>query len=647
MRLIPERAPLGVGTQLTYIPALDGIRAIAILAVMANHGGLPWSTGGLLGVNAFFVLSGFLITQLLLKEWTQSEAIRLLAFWGRRARRLLPALFLLLLGIGIYAVFFAPNGTRPSLLGDGLSTLFYVNNWHQIAGGQSYFVRVSALSPLLHTWTLAIEEQFYLIWPIVVFGVLRLWRSTRGLLLVAVTGALVSAAEMAYLYHPGLDPSRIYFGTDTRAQDVLVGAALGIMLFGRTPLVKRSSRTALGALVAVAGVVFIAVWAQTNGTGAFSYHGGFLLADLMVAVVISGAVLAPRDLPARALSFGPLRFIGLISYGLYLWHWPIFLVVNHNRTGLTGGGLFAIRFVATVVVAGLSWYLVEIPIRQMKFRTWRSWTLIPAGVLVVTGVLIATTGMSDAGPTQNSTAVQRQAYFVTSFPKAGASKRVLFVGDSLALYVGYGLAPYASRYGITIGGRSMSGCGLATVVPYNMHGTTTYPLAPCAQWPTLWQSDVDQLHPDLVVVVVGWWEAMGRMYEGTWQHLGQPTFDAYEQGQVERAVSVLTSNGARVALMTAPYFHTGEQLDGRSWPEDQPSRVRVLNGIIQAVADRHRSSVTVVPLNRYLDPRGHFTWTIDGQVMRLGDGVHTTPAAGAYLAPKILPQLAAFARARG
>jgi len=640
-----ERPPLGVGTQLTYMPALDGIRAVSILGIMFNHGGFAWAAGGIISVNVFFVLSGFLITLLLMKEWTRSGTIRLRAFWARRARRLLPALFVLLGAIGLYALLFAPSGTQSSLLGDGLSTLFYFSNWHQIITGQSYFVQVSELSPLLHTWTLAIEEQFYIVWPLVVLGVLKLSRSPRVLLVVTVLGVLASATEMALLFHPGMDPSRLYYGTDTRAQDILVGAACGILLTGRGAATGGRARVGFSSMAVIAAAVFAWEWSKINGSTSLPYRGGFLLADLMIALVIVGVTLAPNGIPSRILSVRPLTFIGRISYGLYLWHWPVFLVLNHARTGLEDYRLFALRFVATFVIAVLSWYLVETPIRQMTFGTWRSWAWVPVGVVAVVAVLVVTTIAAQPGPGPNSTVAQREAFYAFTFPKQPNRLRVLFVGDSLSLYVGYGMAPYEARYGITIGGRSMSGCGLATPQPYNLHGTPTNSLAPCSTWPTLWQNDVDTLHPQVVALIIGWWDCMDRFYQGRWQHLGQPSFDAYETAQLEKAVSVLSSEGARVALMTSPYFDTGEQLDGQPWDEDMPARVNVLNRLIEQVASQHPGVVSVVPLNKYLDPDGHFTWTIDGKVMRLGDGVHTTPAAGPYLAPRILPQLAALGRA--
>jgi hypothetical protein len=178
--------------------------------------------------------------------------------------------------------------------------------------------------------------------------------------------------------------------------------------------------------------------------------------------------------------------------------------------------------------------------------------------------------------------------------------------------------------------------------PYDLHGTPTYPLSPCAQWPEIWGKDVAKLHPQVVFLVVGWWETMDRFYQGRWQHLGEPSFNAYERSRLAEAVSVLGADGAQVAIATAPYFDSGEQPDGKPWDEDAPARVNLLNSMISAVAAQHPQNVSVVKLHQYLDPDGHYTYRINGQAVRFPDGVHTTEAAGTYLAPKILPQLAAL-----
>jgi len=645
------RGPSGVGTQLSYMPALDGIRAVSILGIMANHGGFVWADGGVISVNVFFVLSGFLITLLLMKEWVRSGTIRLRAFWARRARRLLPALFVLLGGIGLYLLWFAPDGTQTSVRGDGLATLFYVANWHEILTDQSYFNQISAASPLLHTWTLAIEEQFYVVWPIVVIAILKLTRSTRVLFAVAVLGVLASATEMALLFHlhPMSDPSRLYYGTDTRAQDILTGAALGILLFKRPAATSARGRLGFSAVAVAGAAIFVLEWARINASADLTYRGGFLLADVMVALVILGVTMAPQGLPARLLSLRPLTFTGQISYGLYLWHWPIFLVLNHARTGLEDWPLFLVRVAVTYGVAVLSWFLVETPVRQKTFGNWKSWAWVPVGAAAVAATLFVTTSVSAAASPNvltdpKAVYAQLATYENGTFPAGGHQTRVLVVGDSLSLTVGFWLTPYASRYGVVLRGRPLDGCGLATTVPYNFHGTLSYPLAPCANWPTLWGTDVTQLKPQVVVLIVGFWEAMDRLYQGRYQHLGQPSFDAYERANLERAVSVLGAGGAHVVLMTSPYYDSGEQLDGQPWDEDDPARVDILNAMIESVAAEHPGQVSVIPLNRYLDPDGHYTASIDGQVMRFADGVHTTQEAGTYLAPKILPQLAEAGR---
>ena len=330
----------GGWSQLRYMPALDGVRALSILGIMANHGGFAWANGGVISVNVFFVLSGFLITLLLMREWARSGTLWLRAFWARRARRLLPALFVLLGAIGLYIIYFAPDGTQSALRGDGLGALFYFSNWHQIFTGQSYVAQVSAQSPLLHTWTLSIEEQFYVLWPIIAIIVLKLFRSPRALLIVAVAGVVGSATEMALLFHPHIDPSRLYYGTDTRAQDILTGAAFGILLYKRPAAQSVRARIACSSMVVAAVAVFAFEWSKVDFTSDLLYRGGFLLADVMVALVICGVTLAPSGLPARLLSFGPLTFVGRISYGLYLWHWPVFLVLDQARTGLEGWTLF-------------------------------------------------------------------------------------------------------------------------------------------------------------------------------------------------------------------------------------------------------------------------------------------------------------------
>ena len=241
----PRKRPLA------HYAGLDGLRGIAVLGVLLYHAGLSWAPGGFIGVEVFFVLSGFLITSLLVAEWEGSSTIALGAFWSRRARRLLPALFCLVAVIGAYYAVAGAAQAVPGLKGDGISALTYFSNWHQIVAGANYFAANGPVSPLEHTWSLAIEEQFYLVWPLAVLAVLWLG-SRRGagdrrrplvlLLALSLAGAVASALDMALMFDGGRNLTRVYYGTDTRASGLLIGASLAIGL----ALLRHGGRPALG-----------------------------------------------------------------------------------------------------------------------------------------------------------------------------------------------------------------------------------------------------------------------------------------------------------------------------------------------------------------------------------------------------------------
>ncbi len=474
-------------TRLAYLPALDGVRAAAVVAVMMFHGGISFMNGGFMGVDAFFVLSGFLITSLLVGEWRQSLTIKLASFWARRARRLLPALLLMLLFVAFFASVIVPEGTYGALRLDALSTLLYVSNWHFILVGSNYFNETASASPLIHTWSLAVEEQFYLIWPLVVLGVLRFTKSLRVLLGVCVVAAVASAIEMRLLYDPS-NVNRVYLGTDTRAQCLFIGCALAVALVIITQRHHEEGRLAAGqlwrpasqqgrTLCGVAGIVgavgAILIWVLFDETSSFPYSGGFFLIGLCTASVILSAVGAPRSVVPRVLSLTPVRYIGRISYGIYIWHWPLFLWVNHERTGLDGYPLFVVRVLVTLAVSALSFHLVERPIRMGTFlRQWRAWVAVPIAVVVVVAALIAATVDTSAVasttyPGSISMASVRAAGqgstpTTVANAAAGPPVRVLLFGDSVALTLGVGLgsAPPQDKYGYQLSDEGILGCGV-------------------------------------------------------------------------------------------------------------------------------------------------------------------------------------------
>ncbi|HLK45693.1 MAG TPA: acyltransferase, partial [Acidimicrobiales bacterium] len=403
----PDGSP--EGPRLSYVGALDGVRALAVAAVIAYHAGVTHVTGGFLGVDAFFTLSGFLITSLLLGESRRTGTIALGGFWARRARRLLPCLLLVLCFVGLFSWLAVPQGQYPGLRLDSLATLFYVANWHFILQGSSYFSQVLPLSPLTHTWSLAIEEQFYVVWPLVVLAAVALFRRSAAtvLLVVASAGALASTVWMR-ADAPGhlSDPTRLYYGTDTHAMTILVGAALACALAllakGRDPSTLRA-RGALGVAAQALGGAGAAVLAYLAVTVDFKtpwlyLKGGYLLAGLAAAAVLVSVVTVPNGPLGRALSLPPVRFVGRVSYGLYLWHYPLFLWLDHAHTGFSGLHLLAVRVVATLCVATASFYLVERPIRHgLVLRGTRA-VLATAGAVVATVSMILATSLAAALP---------------------------------------------------------------------------------------------------------------------------------------------------------------------------------------------------------------------------------------------------------
>ena len=405
MTVVAERAKTSVDSKsrgLGYAPGLDGLRAVAVTAVLLFHADIGWFQGGFLGVDVFFVLSGFLITSLLLKELRLSDRVDFGRFYVHRARRLLPALVVVLLGSAVLALTLAPDAAER-LRGDIVASMFYVTNWWYVVHDLSYFEAIGRPPLLQHLWTLAIEEQFYLVWPVIAFALYR-WGGRLRVASVALVAALVSTGWMAYLSVSGDAPgandvSRLYFGTDSHAMGLLLGAAFAAV-WRMDQLPPRVGATATRTLTAVgvAGLVGIGYFVHEVGPDTvWLYRGGFLVLSAAVVLVIAAAVHPALGF-GRVLGWGPMRYLGTRSYGLYLYHWPIFLVL---RPGVdlpwTGGSVLVLRLAATLAVAELSYRLVEMPIRNGALRrlwtTWRErygrrfWAVAGAATLTL-GLLI-------------------------------------------------------------------------------------------------------------------------------------------------------------------------------------------------------------------------------------------------------------------
>lgn len=402
-----------------YIPALDGLRTLAVVAVVLYHLNLTWAQGGLLGVTIFFVLSGYLITRLLINEIAKTGRIDLKSFWIRRIRRLFPAVVtVVVVTCALCTVFNHVMLTK--MRPDILPSLLFFNNWWQILHNVSYFNALGDPSPLTHFWSLAIEEQFYLIWPPLLLAMVSMHTSKPNTRRVVLGLAAVSAVAMMVLYNPATDPSRVYYGTDTRVFSLLLGAWMAFIpdrdlaparlvrhlgldrLAGAGKHDKSKSNTAEAAttkpselarfwsspasidLLGVVGLVGLAAMvALTNGYTAFQYRGGTLLCSILTLMVIAACV-QPQGMVARALAAEPLVWIGKRSYSIYLWHYPLLLLMNPvANINDTPWWHYILQVLLVVAAAECSYRFIETPFRKGAFgRTvseLRDGTATPAG----------------------------------------------------------------------------------------------------------------------------------------------------------------------------------------------------------------------------------------------------------------------------
>jgi peptidoglycan/LPS O-acetylase OafA/YrhL len=361
--------------RLPYRAGLDGLRALAVAGVFLYHANVSWMPGGFLGVDLFFVLSGYLITSLLLHEFETRGAINLVAFWGRRARRLFPAVAVVIL-FALLATLTIARDDLGRTRADALSALVYLTNWHEIIASHSYFNQFGRPSLLQHLWSLAVEEQFYVFWPLLLIAGLRWWHR-RGLVALTAALAAASCALMWLSYNPGGDPSALYYGTDTRVFTLLIGALLAFAwpsLQAALTQLRAPATAAAGRMVAadtltadavgVAALLGVLVlFVRMQDYEPWLYRGGFLLMAVLGALLV-GAAAQPGSNLGRALGCAPLRWLGARSYGIYLWHWPILELTRPGAdVPLHGATLIVLQAAVTVGAAALSYRYVEMPIR--------------------------------------------------------------------------------------------------------------------------------------------------------------------------------------------------------------------------------------------------------------------------------------------
>ena len=595
------------GAALRHLPALDGVRGLAVIGVLLFHGGFVWAKGGFLGVSTFFTLSGFLITNLLVREWERSSSLDLVRFWGRRLRRLLPAAVAAIAIIGLVWWRIGSPEQVASLRGDMLSAVGYVANWRLWSSGVSYGSLFTEPTPFQHFWSLAIEEQFYLVFPLVVLVLTRL--GGRRLLTVVCTAATIVSIALMWLQRSDFD--RVYYGTDTRIAEILFGVLLALMWSSRSRNSDSpTQREPLFDIIGFAAVLgILAAWFSVAESSPGLAKGGLPLYALLSTLVIYCATRA--GFFARIFSVSALRWAGLLSYGLYLYHWPIFLLLSPERTGLALAPLFAVRMIVTVGVALASYFLLEMPIRRRTlFASPRSAGIAAfasIGAIAVFAVASTTAIQRSTIPYANmkvgSVEITTAALYPSTTADNQPAKTVWIIGDSGAMDQSPALAA------------AFEGAGTTTFV---FGAGPGFGLSqPGINWREDWDKVIARDRPDLAVMMFGGWDL---------SYLNSNGESAYER-LVDEAVTKLTQSGVRVMLL--PVMPGGKY------------DVSAVNRVFAQVAARHPGMVDNPPIDSALSAPDGSTpryWIgEDGtlHLLRKQDGWHLCQEGASNLAELI------------
>jgi len=616
--------------RLRHVPQLDGLRGVAVAAVVVYHLEPDLLPGGFLGVDVFFVLSGFLIGSLLLAEAESSGRIDLRTFYVRRARRLMPASLLLLAAVVVYAATIAGAAELSRLRNHVLWTLGWVANWGYVSDGTSYIDLVAGSSPLRHTWSLAIEEQFYAVFPaLVAVVVLRSrghgpGRLRRTVGWSAALGFVASALAMVVLSAGGDELDRAYYGTDTRLQAILAGVVLASMVVGRPPTDDKAARFLRWPSLAAAGFLSALMWFGGERE-TWMYRGGFSAAALLSVLVIAGVFSS--KLLSTALSARPVVGLGRISYGVYLWHWPIIVVADKSSTGLDGPALAGLRLSLTLACALVSWHLVEQPIRRgsLGLRLGRR---APALALASVAAVAVAATWATRTPSSASDGDERPA--VSTTPGANPV-RLLMAGDSVAHTLAGGEvyefpdfrrwqpgdSPFDSDE-VTLLAVTRPGCTfLAGSVVYETEsGSGDVSFAEfCGDWKRDLGASVEDFRPEVVLVLLANDSMDRRLYgdlvrlgSAEWQKLLDEALDEFRRPTEEAgAVLVLLTPPARVGRYVRPEDEGG-------WRE-----AKFADGLRSYAARRPGVAVldlagVVCPGNDCADPSTGFdpAWRYDG-----------------------------------
>lgn len=623
----PDEQSPPTTTHWSHIRALDGLRALAVIAVIIFHFSGDLLAGGFLGVDLFFVLSGFLITSLLVVEWRRWGGIDLFAFWGRRIRRLMPALIVVTIFVLIVA--WVSDSARGGSNGfDALASLVYLNNWNQVTDGSNYFDSFIGPSPFLHTWSLAIEEQFYLVWPPVLLVLLTKWRGKLTNVAVVVIGVVLLSAVLMAMRYSEVNPTTAYVSTDTRLQTIGLGALIALVTAGAAGATapwffKRHEVVAQVASVALT-VALIAGFVTVNGEDSWMYRGGYLLFAFISGLLIWVVVTAPTTVVAKALSLRLVVAIGVISYGLYLWHWPMFVFLTPESTRLDGLALLVTRTTLTFAAAVGSYFAIERPIRRRVVRD-RFGSRAEIGLLAI-GALVAIALALVTVATRPAVAKDGMSVATTSAATSGAT-RTLLHGDSVTFGINRDFDPEAHPEIDPVASARL-GCP-SLPITQRIQGVDEPPNEYCQEWYASWQDIMIQTNPDVALVFAGQWLLFDLVDNGELLEFGTPQWRDYITAQFDSYIEPMSEQVPTVAIVNEPCYRLysgGGSFHASILNDDQ--RVATMN---QFVADyAAERGIPVVDFYDFRCGPGKDPLVI-GDTQATEDGVHPTPEANKYI----------------
>ncbi len=655
-------------TRMGYQPALDGLRALSVIAVILYHAGVQWIPGGFIGVEVFFVVSGFLITSLMIDEQHVSGKVSLKQFWIRRARRLLPALFTMLIAALVAVTFFAKD-SAPDFRQDVVPALGYFSNWWQIYFVDTPYFAANSLPMLRHLWSLAVEEQWYVLWPIAFVFVLGNKRIPKWISAVAIgllaAGVMVGTA-LAFTVDNETRINFLYLSTITRSSGLLLGAALACVWHPWKKAVGRFAKVRSGfadvlALGALAMLGYISAFIHVADEQL--YMGGLAAATVASAVIIAVVVRSGKSLVKQALSFPLLVEIGRRSYGLYLWHWPIFVVTGARLSSIR----LAYALTATVIINEFVYQFIETPARKGAIGNWlrqrRQLSAmrrrLPVALTVVVAALIGVTSLQLSGiqardvsvdtentdvvfvvpttlPTTATTAVNTP---VTSTTLAKLPRRMVIVGDSQA----HSLAvnkPSGIEKTFVITNGSIDGCGVYDrgVGIGGTSGKFRRNFANCKGFETKWAKSAAQANADVALVVVGAWEVMDLQINSFLFKVNSVPADTMFKTQLQRGIDALRKQNVAVALLEVACMRPVESKGGPVPPLPQrgdDTRTGHLNALMREVAAPENDGVYFV--------NGPKEWCSDPKVANSlsyrWDGVHVFKPGAKLILESIAPAI--------